>query len=367
MSTPAPERSSHPFLTYDMIREIPAGVAATLERLEAFPGLDPETESVIFTGCGTSHFSAMVADQVVRRLAGRRSDAVQAFELANCERLADESTTVVGISHSGVTKTTVDALTQAKGRGAFTLALTHFGESPITRVAHRSMVAGNSPDRSRCHTKCFVDHVVGALSLFKGFSQKEGSGSGLQALATELKKLPQLYSDLLATSEDFGKRLAEKFLRAKSFIVAGCGPGYPLAQEIALKLRESSFIPADGYELEQLLHGPWVSLGRDTPVILLVDRAGERRCVDFISAASEIGIPTAAIVEAGASVVVSQTEDTQLLPEIGAGLSSLLGVMPAYFFTYYSSVLRGNNPDMIRYDNPAYWRARQHIFPPGTH
>jgi len=367
MSAPVPERVSHPFLMYDMIREIPDGVAATLKRLDESPGLDPRTESVIFTGCGTSFFSAMVADQIARRFIGGRSDAVQSFELANCVGLTDGSTPVVGISHSGVTKTTVDALLHIKERGGLTLALTHYADSPITRVAHRHVVVGNSPDRSRCHTKCFVDHVAGAVSLLKGFAPDEHSNPGLQSLFSELKRLPLLYSTLISRSESFGRKLAERYIGAKSFIVSGCGVGYPVAGETALKLRESSFVSADGYELEQLLHGPWVSLGKDTPVILFVEKSAEKRCIDFISAASKIGVPVAAIAEAGTLEATSAVDEAFELPPVEGGLSSLLGVMPAYFFAYYSSVLRGNNPDMIRYDNPAYWSARQYIFPPGTH
>ena len=160
--SPVPERTSHPFYTYDMIHEIPTTISKTLRNDRIVPAAKKlsERKSFYFTGCGTAFFSAMLGAEPLRP-SKIRSLCVPALELEYHNYPVDAFTgVVVADSHSGITKTTVDALKYAPSNGAFGIGITHFLDRPIFNAANETLLIGNSPDNSRCHTKCYVAGAV---------------------------------------------------------------------------------------------------------------------------------------------------------------------------------------------------------------
>jgi glucosamine 6-phosphate synthetase-like amidotransferase/phosphosugar isomerase protein len=157
---PTPERSSHPFLTYDMIYEIPEAIKKTLEnnsdKIDSIVDKMKNREEICYTGCGTAFFSAMLGAGILSLQNRKKYECVQALELTNHHQPVREKTTTVAVSHSGITKTTVDALRYSKEQGAFCVGITHFSGRPISQAAHETLIIGNGPDQSRCHTKCYL-------------------------------------------------------------------------------------------------------------------------------------------------------------------------------------------------------------------
>src|SRR5579872_623839 len=135
-----------------MIKEIPKGFEATLKALTNYDA-EP-ADQLIFTGNGTAFYSALMGSQVLN-LSNRDWRAVQGLELAHYESnfVAGKKSLAVGVSHSGITKSTMDALAAVTACGAKTLGVTHFPDRPISKICDSTFVVGNSPDKSRCHTK----------------------------------------------------------------------------------------------------------------------------------------------------------------------------------------------------------------------
>jgi glucosamine--fructose-6-phosphate aminotransferase (isomerizing) len=131
---------------------------------------------------------------------------------------------------------------------------------------------------------------------------------------------------------------------------------------------ETSYVPAQGFETEQLLHGPWVSMGEHTALVVLAPNGNcHARNVDLVKAARKFRTPSLGLIDEGDSELRSLCNDVVQLPTIDEHLSPFINIIPLYLFAYYSCVSRGLNPDLLRYTTPAYWQARQVIFPPGTH
>jgi len=353
-----PERVGHPFYTYDMIRGIPAGFAATLSRMKEF-NVAERPSSVVGTGNGTAFYSAWAGVQLLEGT-GIPYSAIQAMELANYASLNQRSL-VVGVSHSGITKNTMDALKSARERGAKTVGLTHFADRPISQVADQCVVIGDGPDKSRCHTKTYVDSAAAVASLslkvagLYGFDTKEREAS--------LESLGGTMSDVVRKSESGARSFVDECFGFGKVFVAGAGPNLVTAKEVALKIKESCYLPAEGIELEELCHGSWVSMDGSTLLVVVAPTGPSvGRAADLIRAARMVGAKTLAV-----SDQTLGAEFELRVPEGREDLSPFFTVIPLYFVAYFLSVKLGYNPDYIRYLTPIYWAARQIVFPSGTH
>ena len=373
---PVAERTAHPYLTHDMIQSIPAAARETLRRC-ADPAAQAATSMadrnhLYFTGCGTAFYSAMLGQRLSRPDAGERtrSEAVPALELSGYAARVDRESGVVGVSHSGITKATVDALRSARDRGARTVGMTHFAERPLSTVSDSTIVVGDGPDRSRCHTKCYVAGGLGAAML--GLAWRAAAGGGSRARLEErlaaLQDLPSLQASVLRSSEKACEDLAAAHLDRRATFIVGPGPDEATALEAALKLKETSFIAAEGMETEQFLHGPWQVLDSDSLVLVLAPLGpGHERAVDLIRGARTVAAHVVVIAGEGDREVETAGAEVLSVPAVDESISPFLNIIPLYLYAYHSSVKRGHNPDVLRYLAPGYWAAREIIFPPGTH
>jgi glucosamine--fructose-6-phosphate aminotransferase (isomerizing) len=357
-----------------MIYEIPEAVKTTLKnnlhRLDSISESLKKKRDFCFTGCGTAFFTGMLGANILSLNDDReiRLECVQALELVGQPRSRNSAT--IGISHSGITKTTLDALRSSRTHGAFCLGVTHFPDSPISQVADETLVVGNGPDKSRCHTKCYV---AGATALTQvGLELLErnnlSKSKHLVEIREELPELAEMARRSLNTTDHAMKELAEKHSDKRTFYFAGAGPSYPNALEAALKVMETSYVPAQGFQTEQLLHGPWVSLDDESLVfVMAADGPSHERSMDLAKAAASLGSTVIPIVQEGDRKMNTISDDVIECPSVDENLSPFLTIIPLYLFAYYMCLERGYNPDYLRYLTPRYWNARQAIFPPGTH
>lgn len=373
---PTSDRTNHPFHTYDMIYEVPEAIKQTLlsisEKAHSTIEKVRERDRIYFTGCGTAFFAALLGSEILSlsRKLGLQSFPVPALELQSYEHFIDRSCAVIGVSHSGITKTTVDALAYAKRNGAFSTGITHFENRPISSVVDETLVVGNGPDNSRCHTKCYVASAIAiskiGIELLK--NSADGKSKRLQLIESELSQLPKLTERVLSSVDEVCRRLAEEHAKINRCYFAGTGPNVPNTLEAALKIMETSFISAQGFETEQLLHGPWMSMDKGSLLFVLAPQGnGHQRNMDLVKAARTFETPVIGLIDEGDQETGELCDEAIELPTVDEYLSPFVNIIPIYLFAYYSSVSRGNNPDLIRYSTPAYWQARQIIFPPGTH
>lgn len=371
LPAPTPARTAHPFLTHDMIHEIPEALRVGLRRARR------ETSEVAararskgmayFTGCGTALYTAMLGAEPLRGVELPRSCTLPAFELWKYPRALNERCLVVGLSHSGVTRPTLRALKRARDAGAHVVGITHFSDPPLASVAEDLLLAGNGPDLSKCHTKCYVAGAATCTWLVGEIL--EGRRGGSQAPLLEgLTQLPALADRVLRNVERQCRELAEAHLPRTRHVYVGWGPNRPTALEAALKVQETSFLPAEGYPGEEVFHGPWVSMDADTLLVVLAPGGpGHERAADLLRVGATVGASTVALVPEGDEAVARHAGHVIELPPVDEALSPFLYVLPLYLLAYYSSVARGVDPDELRYLEASYWEARQIVFPPGTH
>ncbi len=372
---PVANRTSHPFYTYEMIFEIPRAIKQTLQTTtqEMKPILAKlKTKELYFTGCGTAFFAAMLGSQVLSlaKPARIRYSCVPALELLSYYYFIDRTCAAIGISHSGITKTTIDALKHVKGNGAFSLGITHFEDRPISNSVDKTLVVGNGPDKSRCHTKCFVAGAAACIAIGIELLKQSGKvpSKRLQEIEAQLNELPETTEQVLKSVDGPCKRLAEQNSSRNRYYFAGTGPSIPNTLEAALKIMETSFASAQGFETEQLLHGPWVSLDSESLLFVLAPKgSSHQRNADLVRAAKTLGTPVIGLIDEGDDELAALCNEAIQLPTLDEYLTPFVNIIPLYLFAYYSSVQRGFNPDLLRYPTPAYWKARNVIFPPGTH
>jgi glucosamine--fructose-6-phosphate aminotransferase (isomerizing) len=356
---PSPERTSHPFWTYEMIRGIPRGFKTTLDRMGGLAELN-KADQAVFTGNGTAFYASWMGSQFLGQL-GLRFEAVQSFELERYHLLKKDSL-IVAVSHSGITKSTLDAVRTAKqGERTFALGLTHFPERPIAKLCDVTLVIGDSPDKSRCHTKAYIDSAAGVAKCALKYAMTHRSD--VEDLNRELEALYDTLNQVTKESESLAKRGVEMFPGVESVVFAAAGPNLVTAREAALKIKESCFLPSEGIELEEVIHGSWVSFGPSTLVVVIAPEGPSfARAEDLLKAVTRVGAKTVVVSDSNLSA-----DCVIKVPRVREYLSPFLAIIPLYFFSYFLAVQRGNNPDYIHYVDPAYWDARKILFPPGTH
>jgi glucosamine--fructose-6-phosphate aminotransferase (isomerizing) len=373
---PTADRTAHPFYTYDMIHEIPASFRETIRRCAEPAAREAanlaDRPFLAFTGSGTAFYAALLAQRYAAATPGDRirSAAVTAFELGHYGPRMDRSSGAIGISHSGITKTTVDALRDARATGARTIGVTHFSDRPIRAVSDAVLLAGNSPDLSRCHTKCYAGGALAAaqVALEWRVSAAHEPRSRIEPMVTALEAMPQVIDKTIRKSEKLAEEMAQRHLARRSVGVFGAGPNLSTAFEAALKIRETSFLPVLGMEIEDFLHGSWQSL-EPASLIFVVGTKGRShaRALDLARTARTVGTHVVAIASEGDRGMAEAATESFEVPEADELLSPFVNIIPLYLFAYFSSVKRGFNPDLLRYSDPTFWRARQIVFPPGTH
>lgn len=357
---PPPERTSHPFYMHDMIKDIPGSIKSTIETVRSN---NIETDSqgpVVFTGNGTAFYSALMGSQILK-FTKAQWKAVQAFELTNYETAPKG--VVIGVSHSGITKSTLDALSRAKSTAARVIGVTHFEGRPISKIADKTLVIGNGPDKSTCHTKTYAASASACMEI--SFRLADSLGNELDSVKKQFhSELLTKLESVITSSENTAKKAVEEMGSASKIFFTGAGPNLVTAREAALKIKESSYLTAEGMELEELQHGPWSAFDAETLVVVISPSGpSQQRAKDLLSASKKIGAKTIFVSD-------SQGSEADLaikVPTIHEYLSPFLMIIPLYFFSYFLSVKKGNNPDYLHYLDNRYWNARQTIFPPGTH
>jgi len=221
---------------------------------------------IVFVACGTSYHASLAGKYIIERIAEIPVRVEYASEF-NYHDIPVSRTLVVGITQSGETADTLEALRKAKKMGAKTLAITNVLGSTVTRIADYVLFTRAGPEISVCATKTFIAQLV-VLYVMAG-KLSTMPRSELKEYIDALRNLPQKVQIIL-DSEDEIRRIAEWLASYENMMYIGRGMGYPIALEGALKMKEISYIHAEGYPAGELKHGPFALLGREMPVIACV-------------------------------------------------------------------------------------------------
>jgi glucosamine--fructose-6-phosphate aminotransferase (isomerizing) len=361
MLASALERSTHPFLMWEGVASVPATLRGTLrpERrgevgraAEALDGV----QAVHLIGCGTSYFSAIAATYALPKIAGVPAVAHDAFEFAAYPPAGLDRAGLVAISHTGGTESVMAALSTARQRGAVTIGLTDVPWSPVAEAATCTILGegGREPalPKTRSYVASLLKHYLLAAEMA---SRRERNAD---AYRRALDASPETARQILDESAAQTQRLGAGAREWPRVFVIGAGPNLATAHEGALKLQETAHVPAHAWELEEAMHGPWVSIDAGDLVILLaLQGPAFSKATGFAAALGQIGAQVWLITDAadGFPRVAHVTRLALAVPEC---LTPLYAVLPLYQFAYHVALTRGVRPDAMRLDDKRYLAAR---------
>ena len=308
-----------------------------------------KVERVVLTACGTSWHAALVGEYMLEELARLPAEVEYASEFRYRNPLVDERTLVIVISQSGETADTLAALREAKRRGARTLGIVNVVGSTIAREVDGGIFLHAGPEIGVASTKAFTSQIA-ALALFTLHLGRLRSLSILQGreIVRALRKLPEQLEAVLARRPAI-EELAERYTRASNVLYLGRGYNFPVALEGALKLKEISYIHAEGYPAAEMKHGPIALIDELMPVVFIAPRdAVHAKIVSNIEEVRARGGQVVAVVTEGDAEITGMVDHAVAIPETLDMLTPVLTSVPLQLLAYHIAVRRGCNVDQPR-------------------
>lgn len=310
-----------------------------------------DAQRIIIVACGTSYHAGLVAEYMIEDLARIPVEVEYASEFRYRRPIIKKTDIVIAISQSGETADTLAALKLAKAHGAFIFGINNVVGSSIARITDAGAYTHAGPEIGVASTKAFTAQltVLALMALKLGRKNGELSQSKYDVLTRELDRIPELVEKVLKDCAVKVEAIAEKYKDNRNAIYLGRGYNYPSALEGALKLKEISYIHAEGYPAAEMKHGPIALLDEDMPVIVIATK-GENyeKVVSNIQEAKSRSARIIAIVSEGDQQIVSLADDYIFIPETMEEFSPILAAIPLQLLSYWIAVKLGKNVDQPR-------------------
>jgi glucosamine--fructose-6-phosphate aminotransferase (isomerizing) len=321
-------------------------------RLDGLNLVLPELRSihrVILLGCGTSYHAALVGEYMIEQVAGIPVEVEYSSEFRYRNPIIDSHTVVFCISQSGETADTLAALREASHRGATVLGICNAVGSSIARETHGGVYLHAGPEIGVASTKAFTSQltVLALLTLLLGRMRRISQTQGV-TIAKALGDIPKLAAKVLRQNETI-KEIAQYYHKYNNFMFLGRSHNFPVALEGALKLKEISYIHAEGYAAAEMKHGPIALIDKNMPsvVIALRDSVYEKG-ISNIQEIRARGGPIIAVATEGDKNIKKHAQHVIYIPETLEMLSPLLAVIPLQLLAYHIAAKRGCSIDQPR-------------------
>jgi glucosamine--fructose-6-phosphate aminotransferase (isomerizing) len=320
-----------------------------------FGGLNLDTqqlrraERIILTACGTSYHAALVGEYLFEEFARIPVEVEYASEFRYRNPPIDRNTIVLAITQSGETADTLAAVRESKRKGHPTLALCNVVGSSIAREADGGVYLHAGPEIGVASTKAFTNQVavLAMLALYFGRLRHLSSLQGAQMMR-ELRAVPDAVRKALSC-HDAVKRIAERYAHVSNFLYLGRQYHYPVALEGALKLKEISYIHAEGYPAAEMKHGPIALVDEDTPSVFLLPRGAIfDKVMSNLEEVKARGGPVIAVACQGDEEVAARADEVLYVPEVPDYLQPIVSVVPLQLLAYHIALLRGCDVDKPR-------------------
>lgn len=304
---------------------------------------------IIIVACGTSYYSGLVGEYMLEEYAGIPTEVEYASEFRYRKIILDEKTAVVAISQSGETADTLAAIREAKNKGALILGIVNVVGSTIARETDAGTYALSGPEIGVASTKAFTSQLTALTIWTLMFGRQRGmSHATSKRIAEELKKIPAIIEKILKKSKDI-KKVAKKYATAKDFLYLGRKYNFPIALEGALKIKEISYVHAEGYPSGEMKHGPLALIDENFPSIFITpkDSVYEKN----ISGIMEIkarGGRIIAIATEGDAEIRKIVDDVIYIPKTLEILTPLFTIIPLQLFAYYFGIAKNLDVDKPR-------------------
>ena len=307
-------------------------------------------DRIIIIACGTSWHSGLIGEYLIEDLARINVEVEYASEFRYKNPILTKKDVVIAISQSGETADTLAALELAKEKGALTLGICNVVGSSITRTTSGGTYTHAGPEIGVASTKAFTTQVTVLTLIALRLSQLKSTveRNNYDFLIKELRLVPQKIEKLLLQN-DMIKEIALKFYKATNFLYLGRGVNFPVALEGALKLKEISYIHAEGYPAAEMKHGPIALIDDEMPIVVIANRKDNyEKVVSNIQEVKARGGKLIAIVTEGDQEVKSLADYCIEIPKCFREISPLLTIIPLQLLSYHIALLRECNVDQPR-------------------
>ena len=310
-----------------------------------------DIQRISITACGTASYAGYIAKYWFERLARLPVELDVASEFRYREAPLRKGDLAIFISQSGETADTLAALRYAKGQGVHTLSVVNVPSSTIARESETVLPTLAGPEIGVASTKAFTCQlmVLAALAVAAGKARGELSEADETKLVHGLVEIPRLMAVALATEPQMEK-LAREIAKSKDVLYLGRGTSYPLALEGALKLKEISYIHAEGYAAGELKHGPIALIDENMPVVVIApyDRVFEKTVSNMQEVAARGGNIILMTDAKGAAEASVDSMVTIVLPDMAAAFTPMVYAIPVQLLAYHTAVIMGTDVDQPR-------------------
>ncbi|OGC08177.1 glutamine--fructose-6-phosphate aminotransferase [candidate division WOR-1 bacterium RIFOXYA2_FULL_36_21] len=305
---------------------------------------------VVFTACGTSWHAGLIGEYLIEQFIKIPAEVEYAAEFRYRHPIVDENTLVIAISQSGETADTLGAIWEAKAQGAKVISICNVVGSSIARESHGVIYTYAGPEIGVASTKAFTTQltIIYLFTLFLAKKKKTIPLSEVKKMISDLIEIPDKLERVLLKEKDIEK-IAGRFYKANNVLFLGRGKGFPVALEGALKLKEISYVHAEGYPAAEMKHGPIALIDKNMPVIVLALQG--RRYEKVLGNIEEVkarGGKVISVVSEGDQDATEKADEVIPVPVTTEALSSILAVVPLQLLAYYIAVKRGCHVDQPR-------------------
>lgn len=307
-------------------------------------------ERIVLIGCGTSWHAGLLAEYIIEDLTRIPVEVEYASEFRYRNPIINEGDVVIAISQSGETADTLAAIDLAKQKGAIILGICNVVGSSIARATHGGAYLHAGPEIGVASTKAFTSQVTVLIMVALAIAKKKGtiSESQFMELLVGLESIPSKVAKIL-NSNDKIKYIASEFKDASNFLYLGRGYNFPVALEGALKLKEISYIHAEGYPAAEMKHGPIALIDAEMPVVVIaIKDSSYEKVISNIQEVKARKGKVIAIVTEGDTEIPKMADYVIEIPNANAILKPLLTVVPLQLLAYHIAVMRGCNVDQPR-------------------
>ncbi|NDE78991.1 MAG: glutamine--fructose-6-phosphate transaminase (isomerizing), partial [Chitinophagaceae bacterium] len=322
----------------------------TLSGIEQYAKEICAANRIIMIACGTSWHAGLTAEYIFEECCRINVEVEYASEFRYRNPIINPGDVIIAISQSGETADTLVAIENAKAKGAIILGVVNVVGSSIARMSHAGAYTHAGPEIGVASTKAFTAQLAVLSMIALKIAQLKGtlSAERINTLLNELEAIPEKVESILANTEPI-KKIAQQYATARDFLYLGRGTNFPVALEGALKLKEISYIHAEGYPAAEMKHGPIALVDENLPVVFVAtkDSYHEKVLSNMQEIRARKGKVISVITEED-ETAANLSESVMQVPPCDEMLAPLLTVVPLQLLSYYIGVARGCDVDKPR-------------------
>ncbi len=321
-----------------------------LDEIEISPEWLSDVKKIIIIACGTAHYAGLIGKYFIESLARIPVEVDLASEFRYRDPIISKNDLVILVSQSGETADTIAALREARARGARLLSICNVRDSTVVRGSDDVLFTQAGPEIGVASTKAFTTQLVNLqlIALKLGLVSGALQTDELEIEIKYLKSLPAAVEKVLSLDGDI-REIAQRFYQSPSFLFLGRGVMYPIALEGALKLKEISYIHAEGYAAGEMKHGPIALIDEQMPIVAIVNKG--RNYDKTVSNVEEVrarGGKIFAVASESDETIALLVDEIVKIPALGEYATAVLSVIPLQLLAYHIARLKGTDVDQPR-------------------